>query len=183
VNPAVVTDPTQDENGVCWVDGKGPRAERTQAEFEYNKHHDGLIDQSGGDLLGAAGGKLLAPLIEDILGSLFARLGVGTGANVAVEAATDEIYVIGHGSELALQGVKGFNVLNARGWTLAMNDAWVQSGIDAGRRFLVTDLQTGANLYSERFGASVFARELNQLNAAGYTQVGNMMVPPGFKLQ
>jgi hypothetical protein len=56
-----------------------------------------------------------------------------------------------------------------------------QQGISQGAKFLVTDAETGAALYSEEHRMTVFGRELNQLNAAGYTKVGDFMVPPGLK--
>lgn len=97
-------------------------------------------------------------------------------------AAAGEVFVIGHGGELAYQGLPGYNVLNmpASEWSLEANAAWVQSGIDQGARFLVADAETGATLYSEENGLTVFARELNQLNRAGYTRVDEFMVPPGW---
>ncbi len=76
-------------------------------------------------------------------------------------------------------GQPGYQVLAlAPGeWTPAINAAWVQSGIDQGANFLLADVPTGANMFSEAWGQTMYATEMNQLNTAGYITTGNTMVP------
>jgi RHS repeat-associated protein len=64
------------------------------------------------------------------------------------------------------------------GWTPAVNDAWVQGGIDRPATFRLESRPTQANRTHPVYGVSVFGREMNQLEAAGYRQRGNYMVPP-----
>jgi RHS repeat-associated protein len=143
----------------------------------------GLIEEPGLILAGTGLGMGLA---KEGFALLFAEgeteAGTAIVGEVMGEVGSDDIFVVGHGGELAYEGLPGYSVLNmpASEWSLAANDAWVQAGIDQGARFLVADLETGATLYSEQYGMTVFARELNMLNAAGYTRVGEFMVPPGW---
>jgi RHS repeat-associated protein len=108
----------------------------------------------------------------------------GEAAAVATRAAAStstDVYVIGHGTDpLSYLGQPGFNVLNVENWTPALNDAWVESGVDSGSNFLLSsDPLNSANLFSEQYGQTMFATELDQLNNVTYTQVGNQMVAPG----
>lgn len=54
------------------------------------------------------------------------------------------------------------------GWTPAVNDAWVQGGIDRGATFRMESPPTNANRSHPVYGQSVYGRELSQLEAAGY---------------
>jgi hypothetical protein len=75
----------------------------------------------------------------------------------------------------------GMRRLNTTGWSPAVNDAWVQGGIDANKTFYLASDNLPANRISPpgaRFPKTVFDRELNQLDAAKYKQDGNYMKPP-----
>jgi RHS repeat-associated protein len=81
------------------------------------------------------------------------------------------------GSDLGMQR------LASDKWSKEVNDAWVQGGIDANKKFyLGSDINIG-NLRSQpyphsRYPTTIFMRELKQLRAAGYKRVGDYMVPP-----
>jgi hypothetical protein len=120
--------------------------------------------------------------------SMFAPVGLesslarGTATATETLTASTDLFVIGRQADTAAYvGQSGFNVLNvpSAAWTPELNAAWVQSGIDGGNNFLLASPLTGPNLFSEEFGQTMFATELDQLNAATYTQVGNTMVAPG----
>ncbi|THU38462.1 type IV secretion protein Rhs [Niastella caeni] len=75
----------------------------------------------------------------------------------------------------------GMRRLNTKGWTPAVNDAWVQGGIDANKTFYLASDNVDANRTNppgSKFPKTVFDRELNQLDAAKYKQDGNYMKPP-----
>jgi hypothetical protein len=64
-------------------------------------------------------------------------------------------------------------------WTLAKNDQWVASVIQRRLKVYVASQLTPANLWNnvaER--ERVFARELRQLQEAGYSWRGHYLVPP-----
>jgi RHS repeat-associated protein len=90
--------------------------------------------------------------------------------------------VIGRLEDTAVaKGWAGHDVLNIRDWTLRKNDAWVQSGISNKQTFYIASPTTRNNLVSSNPlypGKTVFARELGMLTDAGYTRVGDYMVPP-----
>jgi RHS repeat-associated protein len=72
----------------------------------------------------------------------------------------------------------GMRRLNTKGWTPAVNDAWMQGGIDAKKDFYLASKPIAANRINppgSRFPTTVFDRELKQLAAAGYKQKGNLM--------
>jgi hypothetical protein len=68
---------------------------------------------------------------------------------------------------------------NRPGWSLHVNDAWIEGGIDRGATFYLASPQTPGTLWDAvNNRPTVFARELDMLRHAGYTQVGDYMVPP-----
>jgi RHS repeat-associated protein len=76
----------------------------------------------------------------------------------------------------------GMQRLNSPYWNEKVNDAWVKGGIDGGKTFhMVSDRHDPDNLYNKKPGAkypeTVFKRELDQIDAAGYTEKGGCMVP------
>ena len=73
-------------------------------------------------------------------------------------------------------------VLNIPDRTQAKNDAWVQGIIDQGASVYVASPQTETNLWDfANNRETIFARELNQLRNAGYTQAGDYLKPSGAK--
>jgi RHS repeat-associated protein len=72
----------------------------------------------------------------------------------------------------------GMRRLNTPGWTPAVNDAWMQGGIDAKKDFYLASAPTKANRVNppgSRFPYTVFDRELKQLDSAGYKRKGQLM--------
>ncbi|MBK8402499.1 MAG: hypothetical protein IPL29_16080 [Propionivibrio sp.] len=70
--------------------------------------------------------------------------------------------------------------MNEQDWTINVNDAWMQGGIDGGKTFYlgsnisIGNLRTGNSLYPK----SIFFRELLQLRDANYFRQGELMMPP-----
>jgi hypothetical protein len=75
----------------------------------------------------------------------------------------------------------GMTRLNEPDWTVNVNDAWIQGGIDSGKPFYLGSPINMGNLRSGNptYPTTVFFRELKQLRDAGYRRVGDYMVPPG----
>jgi RHS repeat-associated protein len=91
---------------------------------------------------------------------------------------------IGRLADTAAAEQIGMRRLNNPNWTPAVNDAWVQGGIDRGAPFYLASPDIPANRVNppgSRFPNTVFDRELNQLQAAGYRKsaCGTWMLPPG----
>jgi RHS repeat-associated protein len=110
--------------------------------------------------------------------------GVTVEAPVPLEGVSPPTYAIGHGPIPAWVKTGNYVYLDIpqSQWSLAVNEAWVQSGIDVGANFKMWSSPTeGSALFSEEYGTTVFARELDQLNNAGHTTVGDTMVAPGSK--
>lgn len=91
-----------------------------------------------------------------------------------------EPLVIGRLEDTKAGSELGMRRLNDPDWTINVNDAWVQGGIDAKKPFYlgsnptINNLRSGNPLYPK----TVFMRELQQLKAAGYTRQGDYMIPP-----
>jgi len=115
-----------------------------------------------------------------------AKMGKGKQALVSSDigsASNREVKVIGKLSHTKrYKGKTGYDVLNDPNWNLEINDAWVQSGIDNKQTFLVVSKRTKKNLIVQKGvrkgGSTVFARELNMLNNAGYIEKGNFLMHP-----
>jgi RHS repeat-associated protein len=70
----------------------------------------------------------------------------------------------------AANGRQILNVVPATDWTLHVNDAWVQGGIDRRATFRLESPPTAANRSHPLYPQSVFGRELSQLEGQGYTR-------------
>ncbi len=96
-----------------------------------------------------------------------------------------QINVIGRRDDTAVaKNWPGHDVLDTQGWTPAVNDAWIQGGIDRGATFYLGSNPGGANFNNPPGSThpnTVFKREYDQLLAAGYTKHGNEMWPPSRK--
>ena len=73
--------------------------------------------------------------------------------------------------------------LNNPDWSVSVNDAWVQGGIDAKKKFYLGSNPDTKSLRRQSYPhgsypTTVFFRELKQLRDAGYRRVGDYMVPP-----
>ncbi|MDE1465723.1 hypothetical protein [Spartinivicinus poritis] len=91
-----------------------------------------------------------------------------------------EELVIGRLDDTAAREKLGFRRLNDSDWTINVNDAWIQGGIDARKKFYLGSNIDFKNLRTDnpKYPTTVFFRELKQLRDAGYKKVGNYMVPP-----
>ena len=100
----------------------------------------------------------------------------------AVPEAERSITVIGRQWDTAVaKDWPGHEVLSIDNWNLEKNDAWVAAGIEAGQNFYVASPRRGNLVQSSGPYAgvpTVFARELEQLLAAGYQEVRNYLVHP-----
>ncbi len=73
----------------------------------------------------------------------------------------------------------GFQCLDTDVWSLEVNDAWVQGGIDARRNFYLGSPETADNLWDAvNNRPTVMAREIQQLRKAGYVRQGDYYVHP-----
>lgn len=127
--------------------------------------------------LGAALGKAITPVMRaggEAISSIAGRVACG-GAT-----ATENIVVLGRQVDTAVaKNWPGHDVLDIPDWTLAKNDAWVQAAIDRQAPVYLASPQTSSNLFDAVAGRStVYAREIGQFFDAGYTQVGDYLVPP-----
>ena len=88
--------------------------------------------------------------------------------------------VIGRLDDTAAGSQIGLQRLNNPDWSINVNDAWVQGGIDAKKKFYLGSDPTIKNLRTDnpKYPTTVFFRELKQLRDAGYVREGDYMVPP-----
>lgn len=121
-------------------------------------------------------------------GQFGSRKEAATGWKVYQESSqTSKQLVIGRQADTAaaaLDGTGRYQRLHLeKGWTPAVNDAWVQGGIDGNKSFLmVSDPSVNrVNPPGSKFKYTVFDRELKQLEAAGYKPKGMTMNPPKCK--
>jgi hypothetical protein len=100
-----------------------------------------------------------------------------------VSVAKQPTYVLGRQVDTAVaKDWAGHSVLDIPDWTLAKNDAWIKNIVDTRGTVYLGSPQTRATLWDAvNNRPTVFARVLEQLRAAGYTQVGDYMLPPGVK--
>jgi hypothetical protein len=87
----------------------------------------------------------------------------------------DDIKVIGRLEDTSVaKDWPGHDVLDLPKdkWTIGTNDAWVESGVTKGQTFYIASPTTPKNIEG-----TVFGRELGQLNEAGYSRVGDYMLP------
>lgn len=125
----------------------------------------------------------------DLAGSaaLFSRAGAITNAEaLAAEDgadAGDTVAVIGRQADTAVaKDWAGHEVLDlpANEWSIAKNDQWVQGVIDRKMSVYVGSNPTWENVWDAANGrTTVFGRELQQFQNAGYTWDGWYLVPPG----
>jgi hypothetical protein len=129
----------------------------------------------------AAGGSVLPK--QEIVGSY-----IELGSTEAITAErvywqarnSSETLVIGRLQDTAAGAELGMRRLNEPTWSINVNDAWIQGGIDGGKPFYlgsnisIGNLRSGNPMYPK----TVFFRELEQLKAAGYIKQGDWMYPP-----
>jgi RHS repeat-associated protein len=91
-----------------------------------------------------------------------------------------KIYVIGKRSDtLVAKSWSGHEILDIPDWTLEKNDEWIQGIINRRATVYLASPQNENTLWDAANNRpTVYARELEQLRVAGYTQVGDYMMPP-----
>ncbi len=92
----------------------------------------------------------------------------------------NDIVVIGRQADTAVaKQFPGHNVLDIpqKDWSPAVNDRWLQQAIDQ-KNTVYVGSPTAGNLKHADGSPTVFARELQQLTDAGYTRVGDNLIPP-----
>ena len=120
--------------------------------------------------------------------SSLSRFGVAakTTTSLADEAAgllgnADDVVVLGRQVDTAVaKGWDGHVVLDTPNWSLELNDAFIRGAIQQQRSiYLASPLKGNLIQTSGRFAGqpTVYARELQMLREAGYTRVGDYMVP------
>lgn len=73
----------------------------------------------------------------------------------------------------------GHSVLDLKDWSIEKNDRWIQSIIDQ-RGTVYTGSPEAGNTWDMVYNRpTVYGRELDMLQKAGYTKVGDYLVPPG----
>ena len=101
-----------------------------------------------------------------------------TAAGKIPAIGPDDLVVIGRQWDTKVaQNWPGHSVLDIKDWNIAKNDAWIQQAIDQ-RNNIYLASPTAGNLTNAAGEATVFARELEQLRGAGFTQVGDYLIPP-----
>lgn len=87
--------------------------------------------------------------------------------------------VIGRLDDTLIGGAWSHNAkLTTGSWTLAKNDAWIQTIIDQRGTVYVTSPTAGNYWLTSRREPTVFAREIQQLLQSGYKWKGDYLVPP-----
>ncbi len=97
-----------------------------------------------------------------------------------LSGAPNDIVVLGRMKDTAVaKDWPGHKVFNIRNWTIGRNDAFIRSVIQNKQKTYLGSPQTRANLWDAKNNRpTVFARELEQLRAAGYKQDGDYFLPP-----
>jgi RHS repeat-associated protein len=122
-----------------------------------------------------------------VTGTLYATLAavdvVTLGSTAKVKAggkiAGETIYVLGRQIDTAVaKDWIGHRILDIKDWTLAKNDAFINKIISEKAVVYLGSPQTKSTLWDAANNRmTVFARELQQLTAAGYKQIGDYLVP------
>ncbi len=99
-------------------------------------------------------------------------------------SGSKEELVIGRLKDTEAGEALGVRRLNNPNWTVNVNDAWIQGGIDAKKHFYLGSESSVAHLRAQawphhpQYPYTVKYRELKQLNAVGYTRSGDYLMPP-----
>ena len=94
-------------------------------------------------------------------------------------AQTQNELVIGRLDDTAAGSELGMTRLNDPDWSLNVNDAWVQGGIDAKKNFYLGSSETPLNLWDYKNNRpTVMAREIQQIRNAGYIKQGDYYIHP-----
>lgn len=181
--PPATHSTTTDDGGVRSLgDLARPNEPTTPATYDYNDL---------GQLAQIARGCKLAEERADGAPAALAvvqRSGVAakTTTSLADEASgllgnADDVVVLGRQADTAVaKGWDGHVVLDTPNWSLDLNDAFIRGAIDQRRSiYLASPLKGNLIQTSGRFAGqpTVYARELQMLREAGYTRVGDYMVP------
>jgi len=122
----------------------------------------------------------LASLGLDVVGAIVPGV-TGLGAASRVARKADDIYVIGRRWDTAIaKDWPGHKILDIPDWTIGKNDEWVQKIIDQKASVYLGSPTTQDQLRNALTNRpTVFAREVQQLESAGYKRIGDHLIPPG----
>jgi len=116
-------------------------------------------------------------IIPDVL-HRFGGTVVSGGAKISDVFRGRRVTTIGRRGDIEAAAKRGARVLDDPAWTPDKNADWILEAIANGDVIeLVSDVSKGA-LESRLYDVTAFARELDALLQAGYTRVGNYLVPP-----
>jgi len=144
--------------------GLGPNDPRFRATMEARTRFESIGRESVPDILKAYGGK------------------VGQPGGIPDVFSGRRVTTLGRWAQTEPAGRGGARILNVPNWSPQLNSDWIQEAIHNGDVFhLVMDVSddTASLLNSNPlYKISAFARELDALLKAGYTRVGDYLVPP-----
>jgi filamentous hemagglutinin len=158
---------------------------RIPASVTANGVDNAIVDEYASSKAGGAGNVSVAqaPLVTPS----GPYIELGSSEALAAQRAYAQTFndsqgtlVIGRLQDTAAGADIGMTRLNEPDWTINVNDAWIQGGIDAQRPFYlgtpikIGGLRSGDPIYP----TTVYFRELQQLRAAGYYREGDLMLPP-----
>lgn len=117
----------------------------------------------------------------DTVGDVVRRAPPGGAMEEAARKAGD-IRVIGRRPDTEVaEEWPGHNVLNDPNWTIARNDEWIGDGVRNKENFYMASPEDGNLVQTSgpfEGQPTVYARELQQLEEAGYVRIGDYMVHP-----
>ena len=88
------------------------------------------------------------------------------------------VTAIGRWDDTQVAAKRGARTLDDPAWTLDRNADWILDAIASGDVIELVSAVNKGNLEHRLFDVTAFARELDALLQAGYTRVGNYLVPP-----
>lgn len=109
---------------------------------------------------------------------------LGQPGTIPPQFASREVTTVGRLGQTGPAGDAGERILRVpdNSWSPELNALWMQDAVNRGDVIkLATGVSNDASSLAgspARGGVSVFTRELSVLQAAGYTRVGDYLVPP-----
>lgn len=110
--------------------------------------------------------------------------GLGRAGDIPAELAERRVTLVGRNAQTVPAGETGSRILKVPGetWSPELNALWLKEAVNNGDVFKlateVADNMGSLRGAPEYGGISVYTRELNALKDAGYTRVGDYLVPP-----
>jgi len=148
--------------------------------FEMNRRAPGMQGLIGRIIgTGVAGGVGAGLLLPAIGGGGITTLTSGGAFSASGATFSGNFAIIGSRlTTMTYSTLSGAGVLNMANWSSQANQGWIQQIITQRVPVYLSSPLTRQFLVNARGEATVFAREVQQLLAAGYTQFGKWLVPP-----